>query len=595
MPTSERATAAEIDAVLVAIVQGTLASIQAEMTATLRQSGRSNVATIARDYSHAIFDENAEMILQGEDLPAHLGSLMFGVKGVAAHFAGDVRPGDVYYHNDPECGGSHLPDMCAYLPVFIDGELAFWAVSKLHVVDAGGPVAGSYNRDAREVYAEGIRIPPVRLVGEGEVREDVLSLILANIRSPHQQRGDIRAQLGAVRVAERRLRQLCAKYGHDVVRRCGAELQDLADREMRAMIARIPDGVTRASVLLEDIGHGLGDMQLRAEATVTGERLHIRLESPPQIPYYINSYASNTISGVYLGIIMWAQLAPPYNAGLYRSISVDCGPEGTILNARLPAPHALSTSVPNENVALAVHAALSAAHETRQIGGWGSSYGLKLSGPDPRSPDGHGFVYNFIASLISGTGAIDGAMDGWPTSGPANCLGGLTCGDTELFEAVYPLILHKYAIRQDSGGAGRWRGGCGNDFALEPLVPIDVATTGQGYKEPANAVGGARNGLPERKTSVSAVERADGMREPIPSNMRFTLGPGDRFTSANPGGGGCGDPFTRPVAEVLADVLDGYVSIDAAEIEYGVVIAPAEAGELEVDIAATNALRETQS
>jgi N-methylhydantoinase B len=595
MLTPDRTTGGTVDAVLVAIVQGTLASIQAEMTATLRQSGRSNVATIARDYSHAIFDENAEMILQGEDLPAHLGSLMFGVKGVASYFAGDVRPGDVYYHNDPSCGGSHLPDMCAYLPVFIEGELAFWAVSKLHVVDAGGPVAGSYNRDARDVFAEGLRIPPVRLVENGKVREDVLNLILANIRSPHHQSGDIRAQLGAVRVAERRLRQVCAKYGLDVVRRCGAELQDLADREMRTMIARVPDGVTRASVLLEDIGHGFGDMYLHAEATVVGELLNIRLDSPPQIPYYFNSYEANTVSGAYLGIIMWAQLAPPYNAGLYRAISVDCGPEGTVLNARLPAPHALSTSVPNENVALAVHAALSDAYSTRKIGGWGSSYGLKLSGPDPRSPDGHGFVYNFIASLISGTGAIEGTMDGWPTSGPANCLGGLTCGDTELFEAVYPLVLHKYAIRQDSGGAGRWRGGCGNDFTLEPLVPIEVATTGQGYKKPANAVGGARNGLPERKTAVSAVERADGTREPVLSNLRFELAPGQRFTSANPGGGGCGDPLTRPAHQVLADVLDGYVSIEAAEIEYGVVVRPGEAGELQVDPGATNELRETRS
>jgi N-methylhydantoinase B len=584
-------SASTVDAVLTAIVQGTLASVQAEMTATLRQSGRSNVATIARDYSHAIFDEHAEMILQGEDLPAHLGSLMFGVKGVAAYFGDDIKPGDVFYHNDPACGGSHLPDMCAYLPVFIDDQLTFWAVSKLHVVDAGGPVPGSYNRDATDMFAEGLRIPPLRIVDGGEVRQDVLNLILANIRSPEHQSGDIRAQLGAVRVAERRLTEVCKKYGRDAVRRCSTELQDLADREMRSLIARVPDGVARGSALLEDIGHGLGDVELVAEVTITGEHLHIRLESPPQVPFYVNSYEANTVSGVYLGLIMWAQLAPPYNAGLYRSVSVDCGPEGTILNARIPAAHVLSTSVPNENIAVAVHAALTAAYPMRQIGAWGSSYGLKLSGPDPRSHEGKRFVYNFVGALISGTGAIDDVMDGWPTSGPANCMGGLTCGDTELIEAVYPLVLHRYEIREDSGGAGLWRGGCGNRITIEPLVPMEVATTGQGYKLPAPGVGGAHNSMPERKTAASLIERADGTQEPILTNTRFALEPRDLYTSVNPGGGGCGDPFTRPPEKVLADVVNHFVSVEAAEAEYGVVLRVGASGRLELDDDATAVLR----
>lgn len=579
------------DAVLTAIVQGALASVQGEMTATLRQSGRSNVATIARDYSHAIFNARAEMVLQGEDLPAHLGSLLFGVKGVAECFGDRVAPGEIYYHNDPACGGSHLPDMCAYLPVFVDGELTFWAVSKLHVVDAGGPVPGSYNRDARDMFAEGLRIPPVKLVDRGELREDVLNLILANLRSPGHQRGDIRAQLGAVRVAERRLIEVCEKYGRDEVVRCTEELQDLAEAQVRALVREIPDGVTRGVALLEDIGHGLGDIELIAEVTVTGDELHIRLDSPAQIPFYVNSYAANSISGVYLGLIMWAQLPPPYNEGLYRGVTVDCGPSGTMLNAQIPAAHALSTSVPNENIASAVHQALTRVHTTRSVGSWGSSYGLKLSGPDPKSPDGKNFVYNFVASLISGAGATEGVMDGWPTSGPANCMGALTCGDTEVIESIYPLVLHEFAMRKDSGGAGAWRGGQGNLFTLEPLVPMDVATTGQGVKRPADGVGGAVSAMPERKTARSLITRADGTQEAILTNRRFSLQPGDRFTSGNPGGGGCGDPFTRDPAKVLDDVVNHRVSVEAARVEYGVVLREIGSRHFALDLDATASLR----
>jgi N-methylhydantoinase B len=580
-----------VDAILVSIVQGTLAAVQAEMTATLRQSGRSNVATVARDYSNAIFDEDARMILQGEDLPAHLGSLMFGVKAVAAHFGDAVKDGEIYYHNDPSAGGSHLPDMCAYMPVFIDGELTFWAVSKLHVVDAGGPVPGSYNKDAKDMFAEGLRVPPVRLVRDGEINDDVLSLILANIRSPEQQRGDIRAQLGAVRLAAQRLTEVCAKYGRETIRAASKQLLGLADGQMRGLLAQVPDGTGHAIALIEDTGHGLGEIELRAEVTITGDRLHVKLDSPPQIPFYINSYEANTISGVYLGLIMWAQLPPPYNEGLYDSVTVDCGPRGTLLNAELPAAHVLSTSVPNENIAEAVLAALTEVGPRRRVGAWGRSYGLKLSGPDPKSGTSGQFVYNFIAALISGAGAIEGVMDGWPTAGPANCMGGLTTGDTEVIEATYPMVIHGYEIRCDSGGAGQWRGGCGNRVTLEPLVPLDVATTGQGMQHPAIGVHGAESRLPELKLAGSLIMRADGSERRILTNDRFSLQPGDRYRSENPGGGGCGAPELREPDRVLADVVNGYVSVRAAELEYGVAIAEGDDGRPAVDRVRTEALR----
>jgi N-methylhydantoinase B len=583
---SESVRAAEMDPVLVAVVQGALANAQEEMTSTLRQSGRSNVATIARDYSNAIFDAGPEMVLQGQDLPAHLGSLMPGAKGVAAYFGEDVHDGDLFYHNDPTYGGSHLTDMCAYKPVFVDGQLAFWTVSKLHVVDVGGPVAGGYNSTATEIYAEGLRIPPVRIIDRGQTRQDVLNLILLNLRASENQAGDIRAQIGACSVAAKRLQELCGKYGLSEVLRVCDHLKALADLQMRALVGEAPDGSSEATVLVEDTGHGLGDIYITAKATVTGDSLHIELSSPPQIPYYCNSYESNTVSGVFLGVVMWAQLPPPYNEGLYRSITVDCGPRGTLLNAKSPAAHMMSTSMPNENVAEAVRLALTKAHAVKSMGEWGSTYGLTFNGIDPR--DDKEFVSLYVASLISGAGATKGVMDGWHMIGPGNCLGALTNGDIEVSESLYPFIIHEYELRTDSCGPGEWRGGCGVQLTFEALTDMGMATIGQGFSSAPGNTDGHTSPFPERKVAGSAVTHADGSRTDYDKIVQFRLAQGERYTHYGPGGGGAGDPFQREPGLVLRDVRDGVVSAEAARAEYGVVLI---AGSQTIDEAETASVR----
>jgi N-methylhydantoinase B len=575
------------DPVMLTLIQGALSNIQQEMTATLQRSGRSNVCTIARDYSNAIFDGRNEMVLQGQDIPVHLGSLIFGLKGVAKAFESKLEPGDVIYHNDPTFGGSHIADMCAYKPVFVDGELRFWAVSKLHVVDAGGPVAGSYNMGATEIWGEGLRIPPVKIVQAGVVNDDLLKLILLNLRTSENQAGDIRAQLGAVGVAERRLLALCDKYGANEVRSATEALKALADRQMRAVIAAAPDGVGVGSTLVEDTGHGLGHLEITVTATVEGEHLRIELSSPPQVPHFINSYESNTVSSVYLGLLMWAQLPPPYNEGLYRSVSVDCGPSGTITNAVVPAPCMLSTSIPCENIAYATQKALTNLKRHRTIGEWGRTYAAHAAGIDPRN--GQYFVNNVLATEISGAGATFGVADGWHVIGPGNVLGAITSGDTEIIEFLYPMIIREYSIRQDSGGAGKWRGGCGSRYAIESLGDMHVSSFGQGLTWPSEGVEGARDVLVEAKIAGAHVKNADGSIEPQTTNTMFTLKPGQLYVTDNPGGGGAGDPLERAIADVARDVRARRVSVKGAAVEYGVVVVPET---LEVDESGTTALRE---
>lgn len=561
---------AEIDPITLAVIQGVLESTQREMTLTIEKTSRSSVFNIARDYSNALFSGNGEMVLQGQDIPIHLGSLMPALRSVADYFADDIHPGDVFYHNDPAWSGSHIVDCCMYKPVFYRDELVFWTVSKGHVTDIGGPVPAGYNPDAKEIYAEGLRIPPLKIWDRGTERRDVVNFILTNVRSRRLQAGDMRAQLAAVTIGERNLIGLLDKYGRDTVMAGMAQLLDLAEAQMRAFIADIPDGRYRGSSVLEDAGHGCGDIEIAADVTVEGDRMDVTLSSPPQIPYFINSYAANSLSGVYLGLMMFAQLPPPYNAGLYRPLSVDVGPPGTLTNAREPAPHCNCTTTPSESITDAVRMALEQALPERAVASWGHSNGLNIAGKDYRS--GEEYVSMILATIISGGGASH-KIDGWPAVGPQCCFGALTSGDVEILEYQYPIIIHRYGLMTDSGGAGKLRGGSGTHWEVEPLRdPMTVVMFGEGRRYPAQGALGAVSALQEPKVGRALHYKKDASVEEIKTNRIVEIEPGERFANQNPGGGGVGDPRGRDRDKVLEDVKNGFISVRAAWKEYGVRI-----------------------
>lgn len=574
-----------VDPITLAVVRGALETAQREMTVTLEKTGRSSVFNLAHDYSNALFDHHPEMILQGQDIPIHLGSLIPAMKAVAEFFGDDIHDGDVIYHNDPAHAGSHIIDCCMYKPVFYQGELVFWTVCKGHLTDIGGPVPAGYNPDAKEIYAEGLRIPPVKLWDKGRRRDDVVNLLLTNMRARRDQEGDLNAQFGACRVGERNLIALLDKYGVETVRACIEELKAMADRHMRSLIAAVPDGVYTGTAVLEDAGHGFGDMEITATVEISGDACHIAIESPPQIPYFINSYAGNSMSGVYLGLMMFAQLPPPYNEGLYRCVSVNLGAHGTLCNAKEPAPHANCTTTPMETLTDAVRLAFEKAAPERVSASWGHASGINIAGRDPRT--GEEYVTMVLASIISGAGATQ-HMDGWHACGPLCCFGALSSGDVELLEYSYPIVIHRYGLMEDSGGAGLHRGGSGTVWEVEPLGhEMTVVAFGEGRRIATQGAAGARNVLEEPKLGRIVIDR-HGRTEEHRKNLITTVQPGERVANRNPGGGGYGDPLTRPVAQVVADVRDGLVSVAAARAEYGVVL---DAATLAVDTAATEALR----
>ena len=578
----------KVDPITLSVVRGVLETTQREMTLTLEQTARSSVFNLAHDYSTALFNATPEMILQGQDIPIHLGSLIPAMKSVARYFEGDIHDGDLILHNDPEYGGSHIIDTCMYYPVFYEGELVFWTVCKGHLTDIGGPVPAGYNPAATEIYAEGLRIPPLKLWDRGKPRNDVINLLLSNMRARRDQQGDFNALIGACKVGARALIALMDKYGKDTVQTCIAELLNMAEAHMRSLIAKVPDGTYTGTAVLEDAGHGFGDFDITATVTITGDSCHIAIQSPPQIPYFINSYEGNSHSGVYLGLMMFAQLPPPYNEGLYRCVSTDMGPKGTLCNAKSPAPHMNCTTTPMETLTDAVRLAFEQAAPDKVSASWGHANGCNIAGWDKRHDEE--YVTMVLASIISGAGATAN-QDGWHACGPECCFGALTSGDIEMLEHSYPIIIHRYSLMEDSGGAGRNRGGSGTCWEVEPLdTPMTLITFGEGRRIPAMGAAGAKSAMVAPKVGSLELTR-NGKTEVITNNVIETIHPGERAANRNPGGGGFGLAFQRDIARVVDDVRNGLVSEKGARLDYGVVFANFAA--LEVDHHATAALRAT--
>lgn len=585
MPRELANSMTDLDPVTLATVNGTLDASIREMTVTIRRTAMSAVLAIGNDFSNAIFDDQAQMVLQGQDQPVHLGAMIFACRQVLDYFGSDLTPGDVIYHNDPPTGGSHMQDMTLFKPLFYEGELVFWTANRSHMSETGGPVAGGYNPLAEEIWAEGVRIPPVKLYEKGKARRDVIDLLLANLRTRRQFSGDLRAQLAACSVAERRLTRLLQKYGIDVVKSCLAALLDRAESLMRTEIRNMPDGRYIGRAMVEGIPPRSTDMEIQAVVDVSGDRLHVALQAPRQTRTYANSYAANTISGIYLGVITYVDPDIPHNSGIYRPLTIDLGPKGTIVNAEEPAACSLATSTPNDSIVEAVRDALAQARPDRAGGGWSKVAQLCFAGVDPRN--GQPYAYLSHMTGWGGGGAFWG-QDGEPAVGPILVAGAATTGDIELVEHWLPLHVHRYELLPDSACPGRWRGGWGPYIEVEPVDhTTQVSFLGEGFKYPPRSVLGATSPRNETRVFTTHV-RAEGAEKRIPTHSILPVTPGEVVRQCCPGGGGVGPAMERSIDAVLQDWRSGLLSIDSARDEYGVVIDPRTA---EVDLVSTTSRR----
>lgn len=564
---------AEFDIIQCSVVQNRLKAITEEMGRTILRTTRSPILSEGRDFITAIFDGQGRVVAQTEFIPVLSAATPPAVRATLERFKDDIHPGDIFILNDPYNGGNHLPDVTLLKPVFAadDGRLAFWIVDKGHHADIGGSLIGGYNPKASEIYQEGLRIPPLRLYDQGRRREDVWHLLVTNIRLKAIFQGDLNAQLSALRTGERGVFSLIEHYGTARLMGIIESLIEATERRVRSEIARMPNGTYHGRSQLDHDGFDREQpVVVRLALTIADDSLHFDFSgSHPQVKGFVNSSYANTVSSCFIALFTIIDPDIPHNEGCFRPISV-LAPPGSIVNAMEPAPMTMCTVSTAEVIIEACWLAFAEAIPERAPAAWARSFGPTFSGIDPRT----GRHFSDIAFLKKGgAGAVNG-HDGWHHVGPVIACGGLRAPSVEMHESLDPFILRKHEYRVDSGGAGKWRGGCGVDYVFEVFGENCLAAlTGDGNR-PATRPFGLAGGLPG-KQNLLYLEMPDGSRIEADSKTVYPMPPGTVFHIYSAGGGGWGDPLRRHPGAVLADVRNGILTIAKAERDYRVAIDPA--------------------
>ena len=546
---------ANIDPITASVIRHRLTAIVEEMGEAMLRTSYSQILNSSRDFSAALCDGQCRLVAQAEHIPVHVGAMPWAAKAVADYFGDDVYPGDLFLLNDPYHGGSHLPDVTAIVPVFVAGTLAFWSMNRAHHSDIGGATHGAYNPAATEIFQEGLRIPPLRLWSKGEVRQDLADMLAVNVRHPRDFRGDLAAQIGSVRLGERRLQALVEDFGAEVVLAAGEIILDGAERQARAEVARWRDGVYHGEAYLDDDGHGRSDIAIRATVTVNGSDVEVDLsESDPQTTSFVNSSFANMRSAVAQTFAYLIDPEIPKNDGALRPLSVKAK-QGTIVWADDGLPVTMCTSHCSNEIIEAVTVALAQACPDQANAGWGRRLRIAIKGKDPRN--GKTFIWHMFHAR-PGAGASPGG-DGWHTAGEWHSAGGLKFGSVEVAEVRFPLFFRRHEFRPDSGGEGTHRGGCGAEMEMvvECDGPAVANTAGDGLRYGARGIHGGKDGAPHHYVQVDARGRATDLKS---KEVGIPVQPGDVFHVQSGGGGGWGDPATRSKAAHDIDLRDGLVA-----------------------------------
>jgi N-methylhydantoinase B len=572
----------EVDPITLAVIGGALFAICEEMDLTLRNTSLSPIINLGKDFSCALFTADAQLVAQACNCPGHVGSMHFAVMACIDRFPrDDMRPGDVFVLNDPYQGGTHLPDLTLITPVFLDDEIVMFAGNRAHHSDVGGSVPGSFPLSS-EIYEEGIRIPPARLVDGGTRIESVSEILLANVRTPREVEGDLDAQIAANDAGVRGVIRLLDRYGRDAVLGAVSEYLAHSERALRESL-HVPDGTYSASDRID--GNGDDDRPLEIAVSLTFRDGDVFVDftgTDPQSRGPVNSVFPVTVSMVVSALLSLTDPTIMPNHGFYRPIHVTA-PHGSLVNPRFPAPAVGFPDVCNRIVD-AVIAALSPVIPERVIAATsGTTCNVFLGGRHPTTDDP--YVWYSINSQ-GGWGGRAGA-DGWHNV----CFIEANGWDipVETIEYRYPWRVLAYRLREDSAGAGRWRGGEGNHLELSPMGHDAVfSLNGDRASTPPFGLFGGKPGA----TARCHIRRRDGTEEEVaPGTMkaeRLVVREGDVLVVDATSGAGYGNPLERDARAVLDDVLDGILSSARARTQYGVVIDP-ETGALDDD--ATRELR----
>ncbi|MBI3827034.1 MAG: hydantoinase B/oxoprolinase family protein [Candidatus Rokubacteria bacterium] len=539
-----------VDPITVEVIGNALSSIVEEMGETLVRAAYSTNVKERRDSSTCLFDVRGRTLCQAMHIPMHLGSLLGVVEHVTArHALAEVREGDVFIGNDAYTGGgTHLPDIVMVEPVFFEGEVVAWATNIAHHADF-------VDRGHAHIYQEGLRIPPVRLYRAGQMQQDVLDLILLNCQVPRERLNDLRAQMAANRQGLRRFQSLCRKYGRALVVAAGDALLDYTERLTRAGIATIPPGVYEFADRF-DTDEIADEKVFRARIEVRGDEIFLGFDSPPQVRAGLNLVWTGLLATVYYAVKTLVGPEIPANGGLFRPIHVEAAP-GTMLNCVAPAAVNSRTQTCQRVVDL-IHGALAPAIPERIIAACnGACVSSTFSGVNPRT--GEFYVYLETIGGGSGARATKDGLDGVHVhiTNTSNL-------PVEALEAEYPLVVERYALVDDSGGPGRWRGGLGlwRQIRAEGHACHAFIHGSRRKSAPWGLFGGREGGR-------CRIEYGAGVEPPV--RAQGFLEPGQSVAIITPGAGGYGDPAARDRALVWRDLAEGVISRKVARDVYGLI------------------------
>jgi N-methylhydantoinase B len=562
------APAKDIDPFTVEILKDGLIAIGDEMFIALQRTSKSTIIYEVLDFATGLTDAKGQLITQGNGVTGFLGTLTFAVKYTLEKFGPEgLQPGDVIITNDPYTGGgTHLSDVSLVVPIFYEGELVAFSASKAHWTEVGGKDPGSWTTDATEVFQEGLQFPCVKLYERGRAVQSLIDLIEANVRLPDMTLGDMHAQAASLRLGERRFVELCDKYGLDVVLGSIEALLDYGEKLTRLELQKLPQGVYEAEDMIDDDGIGNGPFPVRVKVTITDDEFVCDFTGThPQVPGPVNC----TLTGLHSGVrtIFKAITGPqiPVNEGCFRPLRLVC-PPGTIFTAERPAPVSTYWETMEYVTDLVWKALAPVVPHRLPAGHFLSVCGVVVAGLHPDTND---------LFLL-----VEPQAGGWGASETRRGEQGLMCvGDGETYvipievaEARYGILVDQYALdTQADGGAGKHRGGrgCIRDYRAVADEVFLTATFGR-HKFAPWGVGGGHSGSPNEVR----IFHQDRREVVLGKCARYRLEKGEVARLITGTGGGWGPPHERPVEEVIEDVRDGYVSLEHAEREYGVVLDP---------------------
>jgi N-methylhydantoinase B len=548
------------DGLTVAVVWGRLVAIAEEMATALARTAYSDQVREGGDMSTAVFDLRGRLVAQANRSPAHLGSMPHAVAHMLRFYAADaLRPGDVVIMNDPHLGAGHLPDVFALSPVHLDGEPIGFVCATVHVTDIGGSLPGSQAVvGVSDMIQEGLRLLPVRLYREGRPNDELFRVIEANVRVPEQVLGDLRAQRSALHVGATKLAELFERYGRGTVDAAAGEFLDRSEEAVRDALAEIPDGTYRFVDRLDDVGPGTPPVRLEVAVTVEGRGLRFDFAgTDPQTSSAINSTLSYTRSYCYwVAKAITTQDAIPQNEGQLRPVTVTA-PEGCFFNPRAPAAVGGRACL-NQRIVELIFGALAQAVPERVSAASGQWVNPIFGGTDPAT--GERFVlYDYVLGGIGGRRSRDGVDAMSPIFSVENV-------PLEVQEAQYPVLIDRFELIPDSGGAGRTRGGLSLRKDMRMLADgVQLSNLTDRHRfAPYGLEGGADGRLGETILNPDTPEERR-----LQSKGAYELAEGDVVSFRCSGSGGFGPPDERPRELVAADVEQGLVSRAAARELYG--------------------------